>query len=66
MVFDTATGGFSASYQQSADVTAPTVLFFNKELYYPNGYDLSAENSLKTKPTITFPEENKAEILFDA
>mmetsp|Transcript_10312 Transcript_10312/g.10251 ORF Transcript_10312/g.10251 Transcript_10312/m.10251 type:complete len:530 (+) Transcript_10312:35-1624(+) len=57
------TGYFSTTFELSPNVSAPTVLFLNAALVYPNGYTLTVSNTLDLKPQIT-SKGNFINILF--
>lgn len=53
LFFIAETGYFSTSFTLSPSVNAPTIVFLNEEVMYPNGFDLSVSNTLNLKPTIS-------------
>eukprot|EP00358_Blepharisma_japonicum_P001629 CAMPEP_0202946080 /NCGR_PEP_ID=MMETSP1395-20130829/8365_1 /ASSEMBLY_ACC=CAM_ASM_000871 /TAXON_ID=5961 /ORGANISM="Blepharisma japonicum, Strain Stock R1072" /LENGTH=508 /DNA_ID=CAMNT_0049646453 /DNA_START=69 /DNA_END=1595 /DNA_ORIENTATION=+ len=53
LFFIPSTGYFSTSYDLSPNVNAPTVIFLNQAIVYPNGYDISISNTLNLQPVVT-------------
>ena len=64
MKFNSDTGDFVASYELKWDVKAPTLVYLNEELFYPNGYVLSVENSENVEYK-TESRKNAIEVLFE-
>lgn len=51
--FDPNTGKYVTIFKVSNSVKAPTVLFLNQALWYPNGFDLNIINSADMKPVVS-------------
>jgi hypothetical protein len=47
MYFSSASGAFSMVYEIDMNVTAPTEIYFNPEVWYPNGYKLTISHPKK-------------------
>ena len=41
MHFETSNANFTAIYTINTDIDAPTIIYLNKQYWYPNGYDHS-------------------------
>lgn len=51
--FNTETNKFVTVYTLSPSVNAPTVIYLNQAMNYPNGYNISIVNSLNLQPVVS-------------
>lgn len=62
ILFDRDTGSYTTNYNMEGRTDAPTVLYYNIDNYYANGYDLSVVSEKGEKAAVNETKKNYLEI----
>ena len=62
VVFDRDTGSYTTTYDVNEWVSAPTVLYYNIDNYYVDGYDLSVVSAKGEKADVKETKKNYLKI----